>query len=173
MEYDDHPVWALYDKLRTACLNVKYYERRLQHFESINFYLDITLAISAPSSAIAKLNVWTTIVGNYVWVSMGIIAAVVSVVKPFLALPKKIKEYEGIVSGYRMLYFDLKEIKSSVEQSQKYDKKMQIDFQKAIQRERTLVGKCPEVCEKKTIKRICEDEVRSKYPSNSFYVPKE
>jgi len=173
MEYDDHPVWALYDKLRTACLNVKYYERRLQYFETLNFYLDIALAVSAPSSASAKLPFWNTTIGNYIWISVSVIAAVVSVVKPFLALPKKIKEYEGIVSGYRMLYFDLEEIKSSVEQSQKYDKKMQFDFHKALQRERTLVGKCPEVCEKKNIKKICEDEVRNKYPSNSFYIPKE
>ena len=173
MEYDDHPVWTLYDKLRTACLNVKYYERRLQHFETVNFYLDITLAISAPSSAIAKLDIWNTTFGNYVWISMGIIAAVVSVVKPFLALPKKIKEYECTVSGYRMLYFDLKEIKSLIEQSQCYDKKLQSDFHKALLRERTLVGKCPEVCENKKIKQTCEKEVRSKYPQNVFYVPKE
>jgi hypothetical protein len=173
MEYDDHPVWTLYNELRTICLNVKYYERRLDSIERLNFWMDIALAISAPSSAIAKLDLWHTEVGNFFWIGMGIIAAVVSVIKPFLSLPKKIKEYEGLVSGYRMLYFDLREIKTLVEQYKRFDEKMQSDFQKALQREKTLIGKCTEVREKKNIKRICTAEVQKEYPPESFYVPKE
>jgi len=55
MSRENHPVWIVYDKLRSACLNVKYYSRRLQTLERWNFTLEFPLSATAPSSAIAAL----------------------------------------------------------------------------------------------------------------------
>jgi len=40
---------------------------------------------------------------------LAVIAAVAAVAKPLLNLAKRIKEYEGVLSGYRMLEYDLRE----------------------------------------------------------------
>jgi len=168
-----NPVWSVYDKLRTVRLNVKYYSRRMEALERWNFGIEFLLLLTAPTSAIAGLWFWNTEIGKLMWQGLGIIAAFAAVLKPLLALTKGIKEYEGILSGYRILEFDLMEIKSLVEQKQKYDTGLQAEFKKVLQRERTLVGKTPETREDPRIKRLCENEVLQELPQESFFVPED
>jgi len=141
---EKHPAWTVYDKLRTARLNVKYYSRRLQWIERKNFAIELILAVTAPSSAVAGLWFWDTLYGKLAWQYLGIIAAAAAVFKPLLGLPKRIKEYESVLSGYRMLEYDLMEIKCLIEQRQKYDSGLQSEFKRTLQREKSLVGKTPE-----------------------------
>jgi hypothetical protein len=162
---EHHPVWAVYDKLRTARLNVKYYSRRLETLERTNFAIELLLLATAPSSAIAALWFWKLEMGKPAWQALGVVAAVAAVLKPLLALTRRIKELESVLSGYRVLDFDLMDIRTMVEQRHKYDS--------ALLRERALVGKTPESREKVSVKRLCQDEVKKELPVESFYVPKE
>jgi hypothetical protein len=173
MTDDNHPVWTLYDKLRTARLNVKYYGCRLHAVETQNFWLEALLLAAAPSSAVAGLAFFNTQYGHIVWQFMGIAAAFAAVIKPLLALTKRIKEYEGVLTGYRTLEYDLMELKSLVEQKRRYDQAMQTEFEKAIQREKALVSKNPESQESKRIKRKCEAEVHQELPPESFFIPED
>jgi len=173
MTRETHPVWTVYDKLRTSRLNTKYYGRRLAQFETYNFCLELVLAVTAPTSAIAGLWFWNTDAGKIAWQYLGVIAALAAVVKPLLGLTKRIKAYESVLSGYRMLEYDLREIKDLVEQKQKYDGPLQAEFKKALQREKQLVGKNPESHENRQVLRECELEVRSELPGQSFFVPEE
>jgi hypothetical protein len=173
MDRDNHPVWTVYDKLRSARLNVKYYSCRLQTTERINFWIELLLLVTAPSSAVAGLWFWNTEYGKQIWQDMGVVAALAAVVKPLLGLTKRIKDYENILSGYRTLEYDIMEIKSSIEQKQKYDQSQQAELKKAIQREKVLVAKNPETRDRKRVKRNCEEEVRRELPPESFYVPTE
>lgn len=173
MKRETHPVWTVYDKLRSARLNVKYYSRRLKTLERTNFWIELVLLASAPSSAIAGLWFWGSEYGKIIWQYLGIIAALAAVMKPLLALTKRIKEFEGVLTGYRTLEYDLMEIKTLVEQKQKYDNAMQAELKKALQREKVLVGKTPETFENKKVKAICEAEVRNELPANCFFIPEE
>ncbi|MBI3666660.1 MAG: hypothetical protein HY236_10635 [Acidobacteria bacterium] len=173
MSRETHPVWTVYDKLRTARLNVKYYSRRLSGLERKNFFIELVLLATAPSSAIAGLWFWETTYGKLAWQYLGIVAAIAAILKPLLGLTKRIKEYESVLSGYRTLEYDLMEIKSLVEQKQKYDAALQSDLKKALQREKVLVGKTPETRESHNIKRRCELEVRRELPRECFFVPEE
>lgn len=173
MTRETHPVWTVYNKLRTARLNVKYYSRRLDILERRNFWIELILLGTAPSSAIAGLWFWETEQGKIIWQYFGIVAAIVAVLKPVLGLTKRIKEFESVLTGYRTLEYDLMEIKSLVEQKQKYDSTMQAEFNKALQREKTLVGKTPETREKRKVKAACELEVRQELPRECFFVPEE
>lgn len=168
-----HPVWTVYDKLRTARLNVKYYSRRLDLLERKNFYIELVLLATAPSSAIAGLWFWDTTYGRLVWQYLGVVAAVAAVLKPLLGLTKRIKEVESVLSGYRTLEFDLMEIRALIEQKQKYDAVLQAEFKKALQREKALAGTTPETRENQNVKRKCDLEVRQELPPESFFVPEE
>lgn len=173
MTREQHPVWQVYDKLRTARLNVKYYSMRLHALERINFGLELILAISAPTSAVAGLWFWQLPQGKLAWQWFGIIAAVAAVVKPLLNLTKRIKDFECHLSGYRALEYELAEIKSLIEQKQRYDAVLQSEFRKTIQREKALVGKPPETRECSRVKKICQDQVLTEMPGKSFMVPEE
>lgn len=173
MDHKYHPVWTVYDKLRTARLNVKYFGRRLHSVESRNFWIEGSLAVTAPSSAVAGLWFWSTDYGRPIWQTMGVLAAILAAAKPLLSYTKRIKDYESILSGYRSLEYDLMEIKTLVEQKGKYDATMQAELRKAVQREKLLVGKNPESREDKKTKKVCEEEVLRELPSESFFVPED
>lgn len=83
------------------------------------------------------------------------------------------KEYESVLSGYRVLEFDLMEIKSLIEQKGKYDLALQLEFKKALHRERALVGKTPESREIHRIKEHCENEVLNELPPKCFFIPED
>jgi hypothetical protein len=170
---EDHPVWTVYDKLRSARLNVKYYGARLHRIERQNFTLECILLATAPSSAIAGLWFWNTEIGKPIWQYLGVLAAIAAVVKPLLTLTKRIKDYEAVLQGYRTLEYDLMEIKTLVEQKGKYDQPLQSELKKALQREKMLVAKTPETREDKKTKQVCQQEVLRELPPESFLVPEE
>ena len=173
MERMDHPVWSVYDRLRSASLSVKYYCRRLEQAERWNFWLEFLLLATAPSSAVAGLWFWDTSGGQLAWKCLAIPAAIAAVLKPLLHLTKRIKDYEGVLSGYRILEFDLRELKIGIEQKRKYDAPLQAEFKRAQQRERTLVGKTPESREHAGVRSICQEEVVKEFPPEAFFVPEE
>lgn len=168
---NNNSVWGVYDKLRTARLNVKYYSKRLEQIETENFWIELILLATAPTSAIAGLWFWNSEYGVLVWKTLGVIAAVAAVLRPLLALTKKLKDFEGVVGGYRTLEYDLMEIKDLIHQRGKYDSTLRADFKKAQQREKALVGKTPETRTRQKIKAQCEAEVRRELPDDCFFVP--
>jgi len=87
---EQNRVWGVDDLLRTARLNVKYYSARLAFFQRCNFLLELVLAITAPSSAVAGLWFWKTSTGEFAWTTLGVVAALAAVLKPLLQLDKKV-----------------------------------------------------------------------------------
>ena len=168
----DSPVWGVYDLYRTARLNVKYYSSRLHKFEIFNAGIDIIIAATAPTSAIAGLWFWNTPIGNTAWKVLGIIAAIAAVTKPILMLPKRIKSYNEVLAGYRTLEHDLYQIKEMINQKQRYDKALQLDYTKALKRKGALVAKDPETKQDKTLIKKLVAEINQELPVGSFYIPK-
>lgn len=169
----NHPVWTVYDKLRTARLNSKYYGRRKKRFERLNLSMELVLAVTAPSSAIVGLAFWNTQYGRIIWSIMGIVAAVVSIMKPLLKLTNRIRQYESVLSGYILLEYDLNEIRTRIGLTCAFDDKLQKEFMMALKRERKLVEKSIETRPNRKVKLICEKEVKKELPPHSFYIPEE
>jgi hypothetical protein len=171
MAQHEQAVWSVYDKLRTARLNVKYYCCRLERAEQWAAIFQIILLASAPTSAIGSLWFWNSEIGKVAWQWLGAIAAFTSIANAAYAPNKKIKLYEGVLVGYRNLEFDLMEIRSAIEQKGKYDVSLQSEFRKAIQREKALVGKNPETRPSMRVLLRCEEEVRNELPDSCFFIP--
>jgi hypothetical protein len=168
---DNHLVWDVYDRLRTVRLNEKYYGVRLQKYERINFWSEIIVALASSSSAIAGFAFWSTATGSEIWKGLLVVSALIATSKPLLNLTKKIKAYEELLSGYRLLCHDLKDLKIDINQTQSYSTSHQATFKKIIEKQRVLATKSPERTEKEKVKRTCQDEVLSEFPTNTFYVP--
>lgn len=168
---DNHPVWDVYDQLRTARLNEKYYGCRLQKYERINFWSEIVVAATSSSSAIAGLAFWHSQAGNSAWKALLAAAAVITVAKPLLNLTKKIRAYEELLAGYRLLFHDLKDLRIDINQSQQYSKAHQVRFKKIIEKQRLLADKSPERTENKRVKADCQNAVLAELPSSAFYIP--
>lgn len=168
---ENHPVWDVYDQLRTARLNEMYYGCRLQTFERFNFWSEIVVAITSSTSAIAGFAFWNTATGTSMWKFLLLLAAAISVVKPLLNLTKKIRSYEELLAGYRLLVHDLKDLKIDISQSREYTKLHQARFKKIIEKQRLLADKSPERTENRSVKMGCQIAVQTEMPATSFFVP--
>jgi hypothetical protein len=166
-----HPVWAVYNLYRTARLNIKYHSMRLQRLEQLNLGLELAIAVAAPSSAVAGLWFWDTTVGGVLWKLLGAAAAFVAVLKPLLALPRKIKAHSEVLSGYKALEHDLFELTQEVVHRGDYDSELREDYKRAVRRKGELALKDPEAKpRRKAIRRLME-EVKRELPAAQFYVP--
>lgn len=168
---ENHPVWDVYDQLRTVRLNQKYYGARLQKFERINFWSEIIVAITSSSSAIAGFAFWSSETGSQLWKFLLFASALIAVAKPLLNLTKKIRLYEELLAGYCLLYHDLKDLRIDINQSQSYSKPHQAKFKKIIEKQRLLADKSPERIEHKKTKDSCQESVIQELPTGSFYIP--
>ena len=167
----NNPVWEVYDQLRTARLNVKYYAALLDRVERLKGFTESILLITAPGSAIAGLWFWGTILGTHLWQGLGAVSAVVAVISPALNLTGKIARYSVLLSGYRALEHDLLEIKIDISQSMQYDESNKRDLEKAVGRKGMLSAQSPDASENKKLVRKCSMEVEAELPVDKFYLP--
>lgn len=171
MREKHHPVWDVYDQLRTARLNEKYYGCRLQKFERVNFWSEILVAATASSSALAGLAFWDTQAGNSIWKVLLALAALVTISKPLLNLTKKIRSYEELLAAYRLLTHDLKNLRTDISQAQLYNRAHRARLKSINEKQRLLADKSPERIESRKLKRWCSEEVIRELPSEAFFVP--
>ena len=171
MSVQDHPVWDVYDLLRTARLNQLYYGRRLLTFERRNFWAEITIACTSSTSAIAGFAFWKTTAGQPFWQGFLAVAAVAAIAKPFLNYAKKIKSYEELLIAYRLIAYDLRDLRLDISQARGYEKVHQNRFKSIKERLRNFVDKSPERIEVAAVKKICEQQVLSELPNHQFYIP--
>ena len=106
-----------------------------------------------------------------VWALLAGVAALFSVAKPLLGLPKRIKKYEAVLTGYRTLFNDLDEIRVSVSQSGKYGPKEREEFKKARDRRNDLSLKEPESKPQRALIKTLEEQVKREYPEAKFIIP--
>lgn len=171
MSNQDHPVWDVYDLLRTARLNQLYYGRRLLTLERRNFWAEITIACTSSTSAIAGFAFWKTTSGQPFWQFFLAVAALLAIAKPFLNYAKKIKSYEELLIAYRLIAHDLRDLRLDISQARDYQKVHQARFKSIKDRLRNFIDKSPERVEIARIKKICEQQVLSELPNHQFYIP--
>ncbi len=169
----NHPVWDVYDLYRTARLNICYYSTSLNRFLWHNFLIEIFLAITASSSAVAALWFWDHPVGKIVWKFFAVISALLAVSSPIIKLTEKIHKYEEILMGYRSLEHDLYIIKVLINQNKKYNEEHRTKFIETLEKSGKLLQQSPEVKINEKLRKECRVKTESELPAENFYIPKE
>lgn len=101
------------------------------------------------------------------------LSAFIAFIQPFMALPKKIKKYEGLVSKYKILYYDMQDIRHEIEGDQAYTDKHKKLFQVAKNRRKILEAEQTGFTENKRLNRKCQRAVKRELPGRNFYIPEE
>jgi hypothetical protein len=167
----NHIVWEVYDLRRTARLNLKYYQRLGEKLAAYIFWIELALAIAAPSSAVAGLIFWKTDTGKLVWGILGAVAAVLSVAKPLLHLTDKIQNATEIHSAYAALEHDLDKLSAQIRHKKDYDQELQNQFLELIDKKGKIVAINDRNKQNRNLKKLCEAEVEGELPAEKFYIP--
>lgn len=169
----NHPVWNIYDQLKTARLNVLYYEEKLCSSETTQMWMQIILAATVPSSAIAGFKVWDFWIGEYAWEFLIYFSSLIAFIQPFLGLPKKSKKYDELVTGYKILFYDLQDIRQKIEEDQAYTNTHKKLFKAAKDRRKKLEVQETGIKVDKKLRKKCQDAVSVELPGKQFYIPNE
>ena len=171
LDHRDATVWEVYDLLRSAVLGELYHCHFLVIAERRATFIDISIAIAAPGSAIAGLVFFKTQNGRDVWQAFTAIAAVLGVIKPFLKLTSKIKQHEQAATGFRNLKADLTSLSLKIRRDEKYSRPLQLRFEAMLERKKQLDAHSPLAnTDDKLVKRL-EAKVNRQYPIAKFYIP--
>jgi hypothetical protein len=101
----------LYDLLRMSRMNVMYYGDRLWWLQAWGTFLDLAAATAASSGVIAA---WQSAGFTTVPKVMGLIVAIVTVVRPILNLQSRIQRVSGLWSGYMSIFHTCEQITRAV-----------------------------------------------------------
>jgi hypothetical protein len=172
-ENKNHPVYEVYDCLRTERLNVKFYSYNLKFYERCNFWMEVILALTVSSSAFAGLAVWNFQYGKICWLVLTIISTILAVMKPLLNWSDKIKLLNEMASSHKVSFHDIKGLVDAIKRNRKYDIDLQNRYQGLWAVIREISSKSPnEEPSKKLLERF-QDEINVEIPTSSFFIPEE
>ena len=168
-----HPVWDVYDLLRTARFNAEYYSRKASAVRRKLQHLDIWLAITVPGSAVAAWPLWATPIGAVPWCLFAGAASIIAVAKPFLKLPEMQQAYESAVARFRAVEGDLSELRAEIAQQRKYNTSMRDRYYSANRAMRRAAEFEPIEESDEALWDKIEEEIRQEMPASIFFVPAE
>lgn len=167
-----HPVWEVYDEIRTARLNVKYYSNKLSSLQRYNFWIEFFIAFFS-SSTIAGLWLWKTELGQLFMKSFAVIPAMLSIIKPLLKLTERMAQLEKLVIGYCDLENDLNCIATQIKHSKTYSSQHKKCLFETLKKKRVLItGFLDPKINNSLVKRLA-DSVNKELPPDSFFIPDE
>ena len=115
----DHPVWDVYDELRTARLNIKCLSCEIARLRRCSTTLEVVLALSGASSigAVAWLQ---NSVGKTIWGAIGFISMILIALKPVFPFAEQRTKKERLLISYRILEHDLDCVRIGIRERGEY-----------------------------------------------------
>ena len=163
-------VKQIYDRYRTALLSKKYYAHRLTGYERCNIVIEVLLALTA-SSAIGSWWFWKgTAMGSATWSCLGMITAVLAVLKPFLSLTSKIERSANLYASYALLHSELHNLVDDMRVKETLTDDMLTHYRNARERMAVLVQKEDPKPHQKLARKYYE-EVKREIPVEKLWMP--
>ena len=169
---EEHPVWILYDELRTARLNVRYYEKQLSSIRRNNIIIEFVLALTV-SSGIAGLWLWQNVVGGFIWKGLVTLAAFLAVLKPLIKLSDQIQQKSEILTSWRLLDDGLRNLMLQIKECGNYDKEMLNRFHTMLETKTAIIQREPLERIDEKLREKCFQQVCEELPSDNFFIPEE
>jgi len=159
----------IYDMMRNVALTKKHYDRRLHKFQRGNTAFEILLAIGT-SSTVAGWTFWSSSMGVPVWTTIGIVIAVLTILKPILRLPAQIERFSILSTKYNALLIDLQIISFDIKSRGNIEDAIRSRFKAECEKLKNMGAKEDPVVSEKIRRKLCA-EVNREIPAESFWYP--
>lgn len=186
----DHPVWEVYNLLRTVRLNELYYSAKLRALKRRHLWLEVATAIAAPAAAaiagmlgrsdakwlpdaaqaaIAPYMGWALVA----WVALTLVASVLALVRPISRLSESIATVGGCHVEFRSIGANLAELRSEIQHRRAYDAELQSWFRHARRQRMIACEHEPRDPPDTKLARKIQEQVNRELPMGGFYEPPE
>jgi len=162
--------WQIYDTLRTALLNKKYYACRLAKQRQLTFWLEWMLA-AATSGTVATWAIWHAEWGRTTWAAVAGVATVMSFTKPLLNLSKEIERLTKLHTGFTLPYVELLDLVNDMSVQRTLSSEALRQYHGLRKRLNDLtIEDDPQP--KKRLRRRCTKEVLEELAMDRFWSPR-
>lgn len=159
----------VYDDYRTVGMNQKYYAKRLTRISRFNTWYECILAVGA-SGTFAGWSIFQDGVGKRTWTIFAGVVAILVVIKPFLQVSRKIRQYSKLRTDYRNLYYDYRMLAREIRREEQFTEEMKNMLRKAEKRYAD-VAIADDTNPSKRLLLKCQDEVNQEVPVESLWYP--
>lgn len=160
----------IYKDYRNMCLNKKYYACRLRRVQRLNFWYEIILAIGT-SGTVAGWAIWQQPNWQPVWIGIGVIVAICSIIKPILNFSGEIERFTTLETKFNALQIDFETLCFDIKRKKGLDDSLIKLYKETREKLKTLGVKEDSAPSKRIIQRLCND-VHQEIPVNSLWSPK-
>jgi hypothetical protein len=159
----------IYRDYRNVCLSRKYYEYRLKRVHSTNFWYEAVLAFGT-SGTVAGWAFWSNPTGQAIWIGIGIIVALATIVKPILKLPDDLERLTTLSTKYAALQIDFEQLIFDIKSELKVSKALRKSYREIREKMKDLDVKGDSGPNAKLLSR-CQVEVNREIPPSSLWSP--
>jgi hypothetical protein len=160
----------LYDLFRESRLNVKYYGKELARYQWWNVRIEVAAAI-ASSTTLLSLPLFSGSVGGKILTGLlGVVAAVLGVLKPVLNFSKRIERLSKLWAGYLSVFVSAQSIVRRVQLTRSVDSIQQDEIRSIHDKMDALCVEDDPCPKPKDLDRL-QEEVENQYPLEEFWWP--
>ncbi len=99
----------VYRDMRNVVLTKKYYESKLAMVQRVNLWYEGILAFGT-SATVAAWSIWQEAAGERLWVAIGVVVALLSIIKPVVKLSDEVKRLTSLATKYAALQIDFQKL---------------------------------------------------------------
>jgi hypothetical protein len=171
---EDHPVWQVYDELRSSRLTAYCLRERIARWKFINGFFESVVAVGSATS-VAGLSFLKSGAGADIWTVIGALAILLKVTKPVFGIRTAIERSQKLATQFEDKADDLNALKLRIQTQQGYNQACQREFHLIINR---WNGKIHDKegdlhAAAAAFKPKCQKRVEAEFPGKIFYVPQE
>ena len=166
---NDHPVWFVYDALRSAKLNEYYYLRRLARARRWHTIREILMAASG-STGVAGLWIFTGS-GIIIWKLLASLSAMLAVYHGVTRPSERIRKLETQVTGWSQLEHSLADIRRRIHESGCYDQALQREVKAVLDEKQSVLTEVVDADVDAQLRDRCFQDVMRELPPQIFFVP--
>ena len=162
---------VLYDNLRTACFNKKYYGHQLAKTRRWNNASEFVLAITASGTGIGSWAVFQYQAGQIAWVVLAGVSALIAIVKPIVKWSDSVERYAKLHSEYSKLTVTLQAVAGQVRMQKEFTPELQKVYQTA-QSTFSKLADDDDPSPNDTLLAALQQKVNQEIPPASLWMPK-
>lgn len=152
-------------------MNFKYWSSKLVVCRRFNFWLEYSLLVTAPGSAVAGFVFWKTESGEIVWTILTLTTAFLGIAKPLLRLTDRIERLQKVATAYRAIEYQIEELASDIRRDDKYSAEMVTTFKRIQKQVQEASRDEPVENANENLRRQCFEVVKQELPDTSFHIP--
>lgn len=159
----------IYRDYRNMCLNKKYYACLLRKTQRLNFWYEIILAIGT-SSVVAGWAIWQKPGWQTVWIGLGAIVAIGTIIKPIVDFSSEIERLTTLETQFNALQLDFETLCFDIKTKNGLDESL-IKFYKDIREKLKTLGAREDSAPSQDFLRKLQNEVNQEIPASSLWSP--